>query len=245
MPEEKQSPYIIPFSIIAAGVLIAVAIVYSGSGGSRLAAKGGNIVPPGADTGRPANSSLDAMEPIGADDRILGNPDAPVKIVEYSDLECPFCKRFHETLQQVMDEYGKDGQVAWVYRHFPLAQLHSQAPKEAEATECAAELGGNSAFWALTDKIFEVTPTNNGLDLASLPQLAGSIGLDAGAFQACLDSGRHADRVQSQYEDAVATGGTGTPFSVVVASNGKKFPINGALPYAQVKAAIELALKEK
>lgn len=244
MPEEKQSPYIIPFSIIAAGVLIAVAIIYSGSGGSRLAANVGDSVP-NADSGQPAHASLDAMKPISSDDRILGDPNAPVKIVEYSDLECPFCKRFHDTLQQVMNEYGKDGKVAWVYRHFPLAQLHSKAPKEAEATECAGELGGNTAFWAMADKIFEVTPANNGLDLASLPQIATSVGLDASAFQTCFDSGRHAGRVQSQYDDAVAIGGTGTPFSVIIASNGKKFPINGALPYAQVKSAIDIALQEK
>lgn len=244
MQDEKQSPYVIPLSIIAAGVLIAVAIVYSGNSGSRLAAQVGDTVPQG-DAIAPASASLDDMQPVSGDDHILGNPNAPVKIVEYSDLECPFCKRFHATLQQVMDEYGKDGQVAWVYRHFPLAQLHSKAPKEAEATECAAELGGNEAFWAMTNKIFEVTPTNNGLDLATLPQLAASVGLNTIAFQECLDSGRQAGRVQSQYEDAIAAGGSGTPYSIVVAANGKKFPINGALPYAQVKAAIDLALKEQ
>ncbi len=244
MSEEKQSPYIVPISIVVAGILIAAAIMYSGGPSSRTVANVGEGVNP--PTGGPQPSaSLDAIKPVSADDHILGNPDAPVKIVEFSDLECPFCKRFHETLQQVMDEYGKDGQVAWVYRHFPLVQLHSKAPKEAEATECAAELGGNTAFWAFTDKVFEATPSNDGLDLALLPQFAEAVGVDKAAFQTCLDSGRHAAFVQSQYDDALASGGNGTPYSVVIAANGKKFPINGALPYAQVKAVIDQALKEK
>src|SRR6185436_7093141 len=84
------------------------------------------------------------MEPVTEKDHILGNPNAEVIMVEYSDLECPFCKEFHSTLRRVMNEYGKDGKVAWVYRHFPIDSLHPKARKEAEATECAAELGGES-----------------------------------------------------------------------------------------------------
>src|SRR3989338_2531696 len=95
-------------------------------------------------------------------DHLRGDPKATVKVVEFSDLECPFCKNFHRTMQQVMSEYS--GQVAWVYRHFPLDSLHSKARKEAEASECAAELGGNDGFWAYVDKLFEITPSNNGLD---------------------------------------------------------------------------------
>ena len=98
-----------------------------------------------------------------------------MKVVEFSDLECPFCKRFHATMQQTVAAYG--GQVAWVYRHFPIDQLHSKAPKEAEATECAAELGGNDKFWAYTNRLMEVTPANNGLILPNLPRLQYSSGL--------------------------------------------------------------------
>src|SRR3989344_5485116 len=101
----------------------------------------------------------------------------PIAIVEYSDLECPFCKTFQKTLHQIMDEYGESGKVAWVYRHFPLAQLHTKAAKEAEATECAAELGGNAAFWKYADRLFEVTPSNNNLELSQLPVIAAEVGL--------------------------------------------------------------------
>ncbi len=111
--------------------------------------------------------SLENMKPVTSSDHIFGDVNAPVKVVFYSDLECPFCKSFHETMTQIMNSsYGKDGKVAWVYRHFPLKQLHSKAPKEAEAAECAAELGGNDAFWKFINKINEVTPANNKLDQA-------------------------------------------------------------------------------
>src|SRR5574343_1436136 len=105
--------------------------------------------------------------------------------VEYSDTECPFCKQFHSTLRQMMDEYGKDGKVAWVYRHFPIDGLHPKARKEAEATECANELGGPSKFWEYTNMIYERTPGNDGLDPANLPKFAKEIGLDEKAFTEC------------------------------------------------------------
>lgn len=103
------------------------------------------------------------------DQVFLGEEENSVYVIEYSDLECPFCKRFHEAMLEVMKEFDTRGQeVTWIYRHFPLDQIHSQARKEAEATECAAELGGNEAFWNYTNKLFEITPSNDGLDLKLL-----------------------------------------------------------------------------
>ncbi len=189
-----------------------------------------------------------AVKPVDGEDHILGNPNAPVKLVEFSDFECPFCKRFHLTMKRLMKEYGKEGKVAWVYRHFPLDSLHSKARKEAQAAECANELGGNEAFWAYTDRLFEVTPSNNRLDLAVLPRIAEKIGLDRAKFEACLEGdsrgGKYADHIEADLQDAAASGGTGTPYSLVIAPNGKTFPITGAQPYAAVKAIIDLALKE-
>ena len=120
-------------------------------------------------------ASLINMKPISDSDHILGDKNAPVKIVEFSDTECPFCKRFHTTMQQVVKD--SNGQIAWVYRHFPLDQLHSKARKEAEATECAAEMGGNEKFWAYLNRLMEVTPANNGLDPAELLTIAAYVGL--------------------------------------------------------------------
>ncbi len=190
-----------------------------------------------------------AVKPVNSEDHILGSPDAPVKLIEFSDFECPFCKRFHVTMKRLMDEYGKDGRIAWVYRHFPLDAIHSKARKEAQAAECANELGGNEAFWAFSDRLFEITPSNDRLDLALLPQIAEDIGLDRGRFEVCLEGdargGKYADHIESDLQDATASGGVGTPFTLVIAPNGKVLPINGAQPYAAVKSLIELALKEK
>jgi protein-disulfide isomerase len=188
-----------------------------------------------------------AVTRVDGEDHIRGNPDAPVKVIEFSDFECPFCKRFHQTMKRLLDDYGSDGEVAWVYRHFPIDSLHSKARKEAQAAECAGEVGGNEAFWAYADRLFEVTPSNDGLDLGMLPQLAEEIGLDRARFEACLDGdmrgGEYAAHIEADFQDASASGGAGTPYTVVVGPDGQSFPINGAQPYAAVKSIIELALK--
>lgn len=191
---------------------------------------------PAARPSAPPAPAPSAKLALSEDDWYKGNKDAPVTIVEFSDLECPFCKRFHGTMQQVIDDYGS--QVKWVYRHFPLETLHSKAAKEAEATECAGELGGNEGFWAYTDRLIEITPANNGLDLALLPQIAQDAGLDRAAFEDCLDSGRHEAKVREHARQAAAAGGRGTPHSVIVAGN-TQIPLSGAQPYEAVVAAIQ------
>lgn len=173
-------------------------------------------------------------------DHIRGSDKAEITLIEYSDLECPFCKRFHPTLQQILADYK--GKVRWVYRHFPLAQLHSKAPKEAEATECVAKLGGETAFWKYLDKIYEVTPSNNGLDLAQLPIMAGQVGVNVAAFQKCLDSGEMTAKVAADEQDALSAGGQGTPYSVLITKDGQKVPVSGALPIEQIKQMIDSLL---
>ncbi len=236
--EPKQNNLSIPIAIVIAGALIAGA-VYFGMNGV------GTTGVPQQQGAEQRTGDLEAMKPVTSDDHIRGDANAPVKIVEYSDTECPFCKRFHPTLLQVMDEYEKRGKVAWVYRHFPLDQLHPKARKEAEATECAAELGGNDKFWAYLDRLMEVTPGNNGLDPAELPKIAQYVGLDTAKFSECLSTGKYAQKIEEHVQNAVATGGNGTPWSIVVTKSGKKYPLSGAQPYEAVKQLIDLALKDK
>jgi len=135
--------------------------------------------------------------------------------VEYSDTECPFCNRFHKTMKQVMEQYGTDGQVAWKFRHFPIEQLHSKAPREARALECINEAGGDRAFWIAMDILFETTPGNDGLDHDKLPAIAERAGVERATFNECLNSDKHKDTVQNEIEQARAAGGKGTPFSVI------------------------------
>lgn len=238
---EPQNPYVLPAAIIIAGAMVASAVLYSRGLPQEAAALKGLRDATAETAAEPR--ALKNMRPVSAGEHLRGDPKAPVKIVEFSDLECPFCKRFHETMLEVMAEYGKQGKVAWVYRHFPLDSLHPKARKEAEATECAAEVGGNEKFWAYMDRLFEITPSNNGLDLIQLPQIAEQVGLDRKRFERCLGaSDKFAPRIEADYQDAVASGGTGTPFSVVLAPDGRRIVISGAQPYPAVKQIIEAAL---
>ncbi len=237
--ESKLTNLGTPIAIVIAGAFIAGALFFNGRASSGTVAAAPQPDQPQAQAG-----DLEQVKPVAKDDHVLGDPNAQVTIVEYSDTECPFCKQFHGTMHEVIDTYGK-GQVAWVYRHFPLDQLHSKARKEAEATECAGELGGNEKFWAYIDRVFAVTPSNNGLDPAELPKIAAYVGLDAAKFNTCISSGKYAQHVAANLEEAVATGGQGTPWSVVIAANGKKYPLSGAQPYENVKALIEKALADK
>ncbi len=239
-----QNPYLMPLAVVIAGGLIAGAVLLNG--GTAEIAKQKNINPTPQNPEQQVGST-DAVAKITEKDHIKGNPDALVKIVEYSDFECPFCKQFHNTMNEVMDKYGASGDVAWVFRQFPLEQLHPvKAQAVAVASECANEQGGNDTFWKFTDRYFELTLTNNRTDIDTvIPQIAKEIGLDTTAFNTCRQSGKYDEHIQSDIANAVATGGRGTPWSVVIAPNGKTFPINGAQPRAAVEQIIELAKKEQ
>ncbi len=198
---EKQS-YAVPLAIVIAGAFVAGAIFFTRQ-------------PTTLQPTTPDDIAADIkIRPVDATDHILGTPDAKVVFVEYSDTECPFCKRFHGSLQNLLTKYGKDGTMAWVYRHFPL-NIHQKAPKEAEALECAAELGGNTAFWKYTDTIYKITPGNDGLDPAELLKTAEAVGLNRTAFSSCLESGRHKARVDADMNDAINSGGRATPFTIM------------------------------
>ena len=230
-----------PVAIIVAGLIVAGAIIF---------AIGRKATPEPVPTDDSfASGDIEKMKPVDASDHIFGDAKAPVKIVEYSDLECPFCKRFHETMLQAAEDYK--GKVAWVYRHFPLDAIHSQARKEAGATECAAALGGplgseasNDVFWKYTNKLLEITPSNDGLDLAELPKIAGQVGLKVSEFNDCLKSDKYAKEVEADYQDGLAIGVQGTPHSIVITKSGKKLTISGAQPLSEVKKIIEQALEE-
>jgi protein-disulfide isomerase len=172
---------------------------------------------------------------LNDDDWVRGDKNAEITIIEFSDVDCPFCTRFHNTMNQVVAEY--DGQVNWVFRHFPLTQLHPDAFKKAEAAECVGEQGGNDKFWAFMDKIFEGNET-----IATVADVAASVGVDKGKFQECLDSGKYTSKVQNQSQEAQAAGGRGTPYSVIIVGN-QKIAIPGALPFESVKTSLDALLK--
>lgn len=240
---EKFVPILLVISVALAflvGVLWQKVSFLEGGKGAKNTQAPGDLAPGGVN-GKLSEDQAKKVEKPNDKDHIRGSLDAEVYLIEYSDLECPFCKQFHLTAQQAVDEY-KD-KVTWVYRHFPLDTLHPKADKEAEAAECAFELGGQDGFWKYVDKIFEVTPSNNGLDLAKLPTYAGQVGLNQSSFTSCLDSGRYADLVEEQYQGGITAGVTGTPGNFIMNKKGEVWIIPGAVPFETLKVTIDEALK--
>lgn len=227
----------IPVAIIVAGALMAAGFYFSNAPESSVT-KTDDKAPVAQDSG-----NTDKVNPVTEEDHLKGNIDAKVTIVEYSDFECPFCKQFHESLELVLADYD-DTEVAWVFRQFPLEQLHPvKAMAAAMASECVAELGGNDAFWKFTDGYFANTLTNNRTDIETLiPKLVNTTGVEQSAFTACFEANRHQEAINADIENAIATGGRGTPWSVVIGPDGKTYPINGALPPASIKQMIDQLL---
>jgi protein-disulfide isomerase len=186
-----------------------------------------------------ANATV-KVAPVTTQDHIRGNSNAKAVFIEYSDLECPFCKQFHATVKAVTSKFSKSD-VAWVYRHYPLDALHSKARKEAEATECAAELGGNDGFWKYIDRLFEITPANNRLEASELPNIAEYTGLNRAAFEKCLSSGKYAAKVEAQFQSGVAAGAKGTPYSIIVTAKGNTV-VGGAVPADKLESQLTEAL---
>ena len=166
---------------------------------------------------------------INDNDAKLGPDSAKVKIVEFSDFQCPFCQRFHPTMKRIIEEYGND--VQWVYKHFPLDSIHPQARPAGNAAECAGEQG---KFWEFADELFV---NQSQLGDAYYKSLARDLDLNGSQFDSCVDSNKYADKVNADYQAGLAAGVQGTPASFI---NGNL--ISGAQPYESVKAAVDSLL---
>lgn len=223
-----------PVAIVIAGIFVGAGLYFSGGSSGDTAR-----VAVEAEPTAPADTT-EKVEPITEADYVKGDPNAPIKIIEYSDFDCPFCTRFHATMETVFEE--SDGEIAWVYRHFPLEQLHPNARAIARASECVGELGGTEAFWTFTDGYFAAGDRKDPSTL--VPKLVLESGVTQEDFTACFESGRHDDAIQADLENAVETGGRGTPWSILVGPTGKTYPINGAQTPQVVRQIIQIALDE-
>lgn len=167
-------------------------------------------------------------EQVGTDGPSLGPETAPVVIVSFSDFECPYCSKGKATLEQVRERYPD--RVRIVFRHYPLP-FHANAEGAAQASECAHEQG---KFWAMHDFMF----ANQGsLDPEGLAEGARAVGLDSGAFEICLRSGRADAIVQASMEEGARLGVRGTPHFFV---NG--IALSGAQPLERFVELIEREL---
>jgi protein-disulfide isomerase len=162
---------------------------------------------------------------------ILGNADAPITIIEYSDFECPFCAKFYtESHHKIEEAFLTTGKAKMVFRHFPLS-FHANAQKAAEAIECAKD---QDNFWAMHDKLFENSDT---LGVDAIKGYAVDLGLDAVAFGDCLDTDKYADKVANDMSEGSALGISGTPGFLI---NGIK--VSGALPFEEFQKIINAEL---
>ena len=164
------------------------------------------------------------------DDPSRGPADAPIRIVEFSDFQCPFCARATPVLKQVEERYA--GKLRRVFRDLPLTSIHKEAAGAAEAGSCANEQG---KFWELHDALFA---ENANLLPAEIKRTAARLGIDSEAFAACLDSGRHRAEWQQDAAEAAGYGLTGTPAFFV---NGRL--LSGAQPLEAFAKVIDEELE--
>lgn len=250
---DKQA-YLLSGAIILSSLIIAGSITYSGkmliSKSSALAGivqQKNNQAPQAPAAPTAAQPDAGPAQVSQDNDPVLGDKNAPLTIIEFSDYECPFCKRsFTDVLPNLKKDYIDTGKAKLVYRDFPLS-FHQNAQKEAEAAECARTQGGDAVYYKFHDQIFTKTTSNGtGLTLDQLPVIAKSLGLNASQFQQCLGSGKFKDEVAKDTADGAAAGVSGTPtwFIGKSASNGTitGTRIVGAQPYAAFKTIIDQQL---
>ncbi len=213
----------LPVSVVAAGLIIAGAVILTKS-------PRGAELPKTGDRGEEIKTEVVVSEK----DHIRGNLQAPVTIVEFSDFQCPFCLAFHPTVQQILADFGESAR--WVYKHFPLDKIHPQARPGAEASECVFEQKGDDGFWQFADSLFE---SQERLGKEFYKELAENLELNMEQFNNCVSSRKYKDKVEANLQEGRKAGVDRTPWSFV---NGE--PILGAVPYETLKEAILKALGE-
>ena len=168
--------------------------------------------------------------PVKDSDAQKGPKDAKITIIEYSDHQCPYCSKAHQTIEQIFDDY-KD-KIRLVKKHLPL-DFHENAQKAAEAAECA---GDQNKFWQMNEKLFA---NQEDLTVEKIKETAKEISLDAKKFNSCLDSGKYEEKVKSQKKEGEDFGISGAPFFFI-----NNQVINGAQPYEEFKKVVEAELEK-
>lgn len=216
---------LIPIAIVIAGLILSVAI---------YVVRIHHTVTAGGDP--------QAVRPVTPADHLIGNPSAPVAVIEYGDIDSAYSKTFQLTMEQLMTEYASGNKVVWVYRHFPITTEHPNAATNALAAECAASLSAPATFFQFIDAMQAAAPNDNQFDPKGYPALLSQFGIDQGAFTNCMTNGALEKKVHADYDNALASGATGSPFVILLIHGQKPVPINGALPYAAMKKLIDQAI---
>lgn len=220
--------WVLPVAIIAAGVIIAIA-TYSVRMHDHI----------NKEAGDPS-----IVRPVTPSDHLIGNPTAPVMVVEYGDMDSEYAKAFDATMTQLMTEYAASGKVAWVYRHFPILASHPNAAAHASAAECATSLGTPDTFWGFLNAIAARAPGSLQFDPREYPMIVQGLNIPIQKFTACIAQGTFEKRVQDDYTNAILSGGTGAPYIILLIKGQKPVPISGALPYTSMKKVLDESIKK-
>lgn len=247
-----------PMSMIIGAIIISLSILISGGvieikGITKGTASAGVVLqptnPPTQQAAAPAPEDTSPKQVSVDDDAVLGDKNAPITLIEFSDYECPFCKRhFDQTLPQLKKDYIDTGKVKMVFRDFPLSFHDPMATTEAIAANCAREQGGDTAYFEFHNEMFKRTTSNgNGLSKDKIYTIATDLGLNTDNLKSCVESEKYKDEVTKDIADGSASGVSGTPgFFIGKSSPDGKItgsPLVGAQPYAAFKTIIDQLLK--
>jgi len=183
---------------------------------------------------------LEGIRPLSSTDHVLGNPEAPLVVVVYSDFGCPFCKEFHATMQKIMEVYGRDGSVAWVFRHIPNTRAHPRARTYALASECVASIAGEAGFWRFADELFNTVTTEAQLEPEQIMAIAEHAGAAPKEFALCMRAERFSEHIEADFAEALAAGATASPFVVFLTPN-ERLMREGTLTFTDVAGMVNIA----
>lgn len=223
---QPKLPYLLPVSIVLAGAIVALA----------------TYVVRTSNPTTPTMGDIAKLIPVSTSDHTMGNPTARIVLVTYTDIDCEYCKTLHETMEQIMSEYGPQGEVAWVYRHFPNVALHPYAAQHAEAAECVGSQRP-SLFFQFINALNQVAPGGTQFDPQGYELIVENLGLSVDDFRACIESDRMMERITRDVENALLVGVDASPYSLLLVEDKKPVPISGALSYESMKAVIDESLQ--
>lgn len=225
-------------SILASTIILSGTLIFVFGSGASIRSQTTALAPtaPSAQESQGGLLGELSVAPEIGDAPTLGNPNAPVTIVEFSDYECPFCSRFFDqTLARLKSEYVDTGKARFVYKDFPIVSIHSNAQKAAESARCVREQLGIDGYWAMHDMLFE---DQQQLSITSFKQWARELGVNGAQFDSCLDSNKYAEAVGADVDEGVALGVTGTPTFFI-----NDVRVVGAVPFEQIAGVIERELE--
>ncbi len=197
--------------------------------------------------GTQAKVSLFKGRAVDASDLVTGKEKSKFFLVEYSDTECPYCAQLHPTIKRLHEEYGD--RIGFVYRYFPLTQIHQQAFDEAKAIHCVGSSLGAIKRWEYIDTLFTQKSTNKNM---SLPRgvkesIAKNLGVNEQSFASCMQSQEATDAVSTSIQDGIAAGVQGTPASFILKKTKNGYEVvamvDGARPYDYFKPILDDLLK--